>query len=86
MIQEYRVWDEHIKDFFEPTFRAYEGELEELHLSMNGQLGLRGMNNFTHCEGMYPGRFFVQWFTGKFDMEKNKIFEGDILENPFTKV
>lgn len=79
MILEYRVWDNKEKRFFENIYKASQGELSEMHLNMNGQLGLRSMNSFHHIETMHPGRFFIQWFTGKLDHALKKIFEGDIL-------
>ena len=86
----FRVWDKTTNSFFEPTYEAYKGRLEDLSISLGGSLNIRTLNATIH-ESIFPNRFepleqFIggYGYTGEYkDRLKNKVelYEGDIVES-----
>ncbi len=80
MRPKYRVWDKQKNEYFKPTHEAYKGNLEELTLSTSGELMMRTMTGYSH-ESTFKDRFIVELFTGRFDKNGKKIFDGDRMLN-----
>lgn len=59
----YKIWDKENNKFYEPTYEAYNGKLEDLTLTPSGELIMRKMNESreveTIHESRFPGRFEV---------------------------
>lgn len=75
----FRAWDKKNSKWFEPTFEAYKGRLEDLHVDLSGSLMLRTLDGCAH-ESTFPDRFTLVRFTGLQDIHGKDIYEGDILE------
>lgn len=81
----FKVWDTENNCWYEPTYEAYAGRLEELLLSPSGDLTMRTFESGTRREkliheSMFPNRFKIVWFTGLTDIEGTEVFEGDIMK------
>ena len=76
----YRVWDTQENKYFEPTYEAFNGKLEDLHLGLKGDLFMRTMDGTIHCDSVFPGRFIVEQATHNLDSEMNVVHAGDIIE------
>lgn len=59
----YKIWDNLYDKWYEPTYEAYKGNLEDLTLTPCGELIMRKMNKNgkieTRHESMFPDRFEV---------------------------
>lgn len=75
----YRVWDNENDKYFEPTYEAFNGKLEDLHLGLTGDLFMRTMDGTIHCDSVMPGRFEVEQATHRLDKSGNVIHDGDLL-------
>lgn len=75
----YRVWDTQENKYFEPTYEAFNGKLEDLHLGLGGDLFMRTMDGTIHCDSVFPGRFVVEHTTNYLDRNQKVMFEGDII-------
>lgn len=89
----FRAWDNENNKYFEPTYMAYVGEVEDLQIGLNGRLSLRTMYEFID-ESLFPGRFIVEPYTGLKDCKRTEeypdgqeIYKGDIVvfKNVFSK-
>ena len=67
----FRVWDNENNKYFEPTYMAYAGKLEELVMEPNGRLIMRTMTEFID-ESMFPNRFIVELSTGLKDVQRTE--------------
>lgn len=76
---EYRIFDNEAKKFFEPTFKAYAGELEDLSLTPSGELCRRTLKGSEH-ESLFPGKYTVSMFTGFKDINDRRIYIGDVIK------
>lgn len=54
----FRIWDNEHGRWYEPTYEAWRGELEELFIMPSGDLTMRTLQGLTH-ESCFPGRFEV---------------------------
>lgn len=82
----FRAWDNENNKYFEPTYMAYVGEVEDLQIGLNGRLSLRTMYEFID-ESMFPDRFIIEHYTGKTDKNGDEIYDGHIVifRNSFSK-
>ena len=73
----FKLWDKEDQKWYKPTYEAYRGDLEDIHLSMGGQLLRRTMTEFEH-ESMFPQRYEIVCSTWELDSEGKEIYWGDI--------
>ena len=74
----YRIFDMKENKFFEPTYKGYKGEIEDLSICPHGDLLLRTIDNNTH-ESVFPNRYMVDMFTGRTDTKDAYIHVRDIV-------
>lgn len=82
MTPKFRAWDKEKNKMFEPTYRAYAGELEDLLISLKGDLILRKIDETIH-ESLFPDRFILMHSIGRTGMNENddekNIYTGDVI-------
>ena len=77
----FRVWDNDHNKYFEPTYEAWKGKLEDLHIGLLGSLLMRTMDGTVYCDDIYPGRFEIEMASNIIDMNGNVMHEGDIVKS-----
>lgn len=80
MSNKFRVWDSKNNKYFEPTYKAYEGNVAELLINMDGQLLLRTFGQISH-ESTFPNRFVLELYIGQKDDDDKEVYVGDIMSN-----
>ncbi len=75
----YRVWDNETNKYFEPTYEALNGKLEDLHIGLKGDLFMRTLDGTIHCDSIFPGRFEIEQSTNLLDKNQKVIYVGDLL-------
>ncbi len=78
-IHKYKIWDKEKKEWFKPIYEAYKGNLEDLSISLSGELLRRTSNMCAEHESNFPDRYEIVDYLDIPDKNGKEICEGDIV-------
>lgn len=87
----YMLWDTKLNEWFQPIYRAYEGELQEISINPHGSMLMRttkgsfGQHPDDGSTQLLSDRYEVVQCTGKQDKNGVDIYEGFYLKHPEFK-
>jgi len=75
----FRIWDTKEKKYFQPTYEAYKGNLEDMTITMAGELVRRTIDMPSEHESLFPGRYIVEMYSGVIGKKKEELYLNDIV-------
>lgn len=75
----FRIWDKKNKKFFEPTFEAHKGKVEDLTITPSGELIKRTMKICSEHESMFKNQYIIEQYSTIKSHHDQEIYEGDVI-------